>query len=79
MEVITHVPDLASNLDRKGTYTYSTSIHNFLTSNARLYNFDPHKPHFYIVKLGLIGVISIFLAKKHRLWVLIRTASPRRF
>ena len=42
-----------------------------------LYNFDPLKPHFYIVKLGFAGVYIIFLisAQKHRLWVLIRTAS----
>ena len=26
-----------------------------------LYNFDPLKPHFYIVKLGLTGVYIIFL------------------
>ena len=46
-----------------------------------LYNFDPLKPHFYIVKLGFKGVYIIFLifAKKHRLWVLIRTASLRQF
>ena len=25
------------------------------------YNFDPLKPHFYIVKLGLTGVYIIFL------------------
>ena len=33
-----------------------------------LYNFDPLKPHFYIVKLGFIGVNIIFLIllkKKH--------------
>ena len=43
-----------------------------------LYNFDPLKPHFYIVKLGFTGVYIIFLisAQKHRLWVLVRTASP---
>ena len=43
-----------------------------------LYNFDPLKPHFYIVKLGFTGVYIIFLisSKKHRLWVLVRTASP---
>ena len=48
---------------------------------TRLYNFDPHKPHFYIVKLGFTGVYIIFLisAQKHRLWVLVRTASMRRF
>ena len=46
-----------------------------------LYNFDPVKPHFYIVKLGFTGVNIIFLisAQKHRLWVFVRTASPRRF
>ena len=42
-----------------------------------LYNFDPLKPHFYIVKLGFTGVYIIFVisAQKHRLWVLVRTAS----
>ena len=32
-----------------------------------LYNFDPLKPHFYIVKLGFTGVYIIFLisAQKH--------------
>ena len=46
-----------------------------------LYNFDPLKPHFFIVKLGFAGVYIIFLifARKHRLWVLIRTASSRGF
>ena len=46
-----------------------------------LYNFDPLKPHFYMVKLGFTGVYIIFVisAQKHRLWVLVRTASPRRF
>ena len=46
-----------------------------------LYNFDPLKPHFDMVKLEFIGVYIIFLisAQKHRLWVLVRTASARRF
>ena len=46
-----------------------------------LYNFDPLKPHFYIVKLGLTGVYIIFLiaAQKHRSWVLVRTASPNEY
>ena len=45
-----------------------------------LYNLDPLKHHFYTVKLGFTGVYIIFLisAQKHRLWVLVRTASPRR-
>ena len=49
-------------------------------TKTRLYNTDPLKPQFYIVQLGFTGVYIIFLisAQKHRLWVLIRTASPRR-
>ena len=46
-----------------------------------LYDFDPLKPHFNIVKLGFTVVYINFLtsAQKHRLWVLVRTASARRF
>ena len=42
-----------------------------------LYNVDPHKSHFYIVKLGFTGVCIIFLisAQKHRFRVLLRTHS----
>ena len=37
-------------------------------TKACLYNFDPLKPHFYIVKLGFTGVYVIFLisAQNHR-------------
>ena len=44
-----------------------------------LYNFDPLKLHFYTVNLGFTGVYIIVLisAQKHRLWVLLRTASLR--
>ena len=57
----------------KATFITKTYLH--------VYNFDPLKLHFYIVKLGFTGVYIIFLisAQKHRLWVLVRTASPRRF
>ena len=53
-------------------------IYEVITKTC-LYNFDPLKPHFYIVKLGFTGVYVIFLisAQKHRLWVLVRTASAR--
>ena len=49
--------------------------------NIYLYNSDPLKPHFYIVKLGLTGIYIIFVisVQKHRLWLLVRTASTRRF
>ena len=50
-----------------------------IITKTYLYNFDPLKPHFHIVKLGFTGVYIIYLifAKKHRLWVLVRTASAR--
>ena len=48
---------------------------------TRPYNENPLTPHFYIVKLGFTGVCIFFLifALKHRSWVLVRTASVRRF
>ena len=43
-------------------------------------NEHPLTPHFYIVKLGFTGVyFFLMFAPKHRLWVLVRTASLRRF
>ena len=53
---------------------------NFITKTY-LYNFDPLKLHFYIVKLGFTGVYITFLisAQKHRMWILVRTVSTRRF
>ena len=44
-------------------------------------NEDPLTPHFYIGKTGVYRGIHYFLnfALKHRLWVLVRTASLRRF
>ena len=45
--------------------------------NMPIYIFDPLEPHFYIVKSGVVGIIIIFLISdlKHRLCVLVRTAS----
>ena len=40
-------------LTRKGDYHYH--------ENMPIYNFDPLKSHFYIVKLGFTGVYIIFL------------------
>ena len=44
-------------------------------------NVDPLTPHFYIVKLGftVVYITFLFFALKHRLWVLVRTPSMRRF
>ena len=36
-------------------------IHFNIITKTCLYNFDPLKPHFYIVKLGFTGVNIIFL------------------
>ena len=46
-----------------------------------LYNFDPHKPHIHMIKLGFTGVYIIFLisAQKHRLWVLGRTGGSNEY
>ena len=57
----------------------NTTTYVFVITKTCLFNFDPLKPHFYIVKLGFRGVYIIFLisAKKYRLWVWFRTASPR--
>ena len=40
---------------------FSVRWHNHYITKTRLYNFDPLKPHFYIVKLEFTGVDIIFL------------------
>ena len=49
------------------------SFYIFSITKTYLYNFDPLKPNFYIVKLGFTGIFIIFLisAQNHRLWVLV--------
>ena len=74
--------DLPAKYQDHRNYYMSLSSGDARTiTKTYLYNFDPLKPHFYIVKLGFIGVYIIFIisAQRHRLWVLVRTASPRRF
>ena len=38
----------------------SVKVIGFIITKPCLYNFDPLKPHFYIVKLGFTGVFIIF-------------------
>ena len=38
-----------------------TLCRRFDITKTYIYNFDPLKPHFYIVKLGFTGVYIIFL------------------
>ena len=71
----------ANDGDAGATVEYS------ITGKVRLritktspYNEDPLTSHLHIVKLGFTGVyIFLSFALKHRLWVLVRTASLRRF
>ena len=51
-----------------------------LISKTRLYNFDPLNPLLYSKTWVYRGIYYFFIsALKHRLWVLVRTASSRRF
>ena len=51
-------------------------VFGHIITKTCLYISDPLKPHFYIVKLGFTGIIFLISVQKHRLWVLVRTASP---
>ena len=82
LKIKTACPSVIVDCIYIATCTLCVTILN--TSRRHAYvSLTPLKPHFYmyIVKLGFTGVNIIFLisAQKHRLWVLVRTASPRRF
>ena len=47
-------------------------------TKTRLYNFDPLKPHFYIVKLGFTGVYIIFLISAQNIDCWYSLELPRR-
>ena len=47
------------NLDNTAQPSAAPSV--FLIPKTCLYNFDPHKPHFYMVKLGFTRVYLILL------------------
>ena len=49
-----------------------------LITKTRLHNFDPLKPHFYIVKLGFIGVYIIFLTSVQNIDCRYSLEPPRR-
>ena len=86
MQIVLHeMTKLISDQNRKNinlsSAEYAHRVLKVTITKTYLYNFDPFQPHFYVVKLGFTGVYIIFLisAQKHRLWVLFRTASARRF
>ena len=85
--LIHHNRTSSESIERTISLSENTSIGKiipvfqvFITKTCP-YNFDLPKPHLYIVKLGFTGVYIIFLvsAQKHRLWVLVRTASVMQF
>ena len=79
----------SAHSDQSICYPHEETSHPFLSKTHRLISSRKHayiilnliKLRFYIVKLGFTGVYIIFLifAQKHRLWVLVRTASSRWF
>ena len=73
-----YISELCMHVNSGDVYFLSVLVS---ITKSRLYSFDPLKPHFYTVKLGFTGVhINLLIsAKKCRLWVLVRTASSRRF
>ena len=52
--------------------------HKFVITKPYLYNFDPLKSHFYIVKLGFTGVYIIFLISAQNLDYRYSLEPPRR-
>ena len=58
---------------RRNVFTWSAITKRYLN------NFDPQIPLLYR-KTGLQGyTLFLYFCSKHRLWVRVRTASPRRF
>ena len=50
----------------------------FTITKPCLYNYDPLKPHFYIVKLGFTGVYVVFLIYTHNIDCGYSLEPPRR-
>ena len=61
-------PIISSGLFYCNSLEGSTCSSNSSITKTYLYNIDPLKPHFYIVKLGFTGVYINFLisAQKHK-------------
>ena len=61
---------MEGKMKEKMHYAYLLLGSKTIITKTCLYNLDPLKPHFYIVKLGFTGVYIIFLisTQKHGLW-----------
>ena len=68
-------PTIVDNL-AYGLLPDGESVHNI--TKTCLYNFDPLKSHFYIVKLGFTGVYIIFLLSAQNIDCGYLLKSPRR-
>ena len=75
-----------SFVKRRGIQTHrlpnaALEIMDSIITKIYLYNFDPSNPTFLYSKTGVYrGIHNLLIsAQKHRLWVLVRTASTRRF
>ena len=53
------------------------SICSHSITKTYLYNFDPLKPHFYVVKLGFTGVYIIFLTSAKNIDYVYSLEPPR--
>ena len=61
---------------RKVVFEHAKNV--LIITKACLYNFDPLIPHFYIVKLGFIGVDNIFLISAKKIDCEYSLEPPRR-
>ena len=52
--------DNFQTISTPSSYSMCSGLSIKCITKTRLYNFDPLKPHFYIVKLGFTGVYIIF-------------------
>ena len=59
-------------------YTETDDMNMKSITKTCLYNFDPFKPHFYIVKLGFTGVYIIFLISAENIDCEYSLEPPRR-
>ena len=61
-----------------GSVIYIVQENWFNITKTCLYNFEPLKPHFYIVKLGFTGVYIIFIISAQNIDCVYSLETPRR-
>ena len=79
--LVIYFSSMSRNFQKGEMSADMTYLDCLFITKTHLYNFDPIKLHFHLVKLGFTKIYTIFLisAQKHRLWLLVRNASPMRF